>query len=116
MLSLALLLPPIYEYFTADGHAISSFGVRLPAVDNGKRLDLFCLFAYNFILNLSGSVALAAFDTLICIVFSCIPLISIIIARDIHELQRQLEDEKTSSAEIKRRFVKIILMHLDYKQ
>lgn len=111
-----LQVGPRYIQYIISGTYIPSMGVYLPGLDPSQLSHLIVLELPNLATIIVGVLMENAIYSLIFIVLINLILISNIITGELNELETVLKNGKTDEREIKRRLIKIILMHQQYNE
>lgn len=104
----------IYEYFV-HGTTSPLLNMYLPLLDGGNFIGMAIIYIANILVALTAVVVLYAFDALISIVFSNIPMLSAIITRKWDEMETLSRNGKISQFENTKRFKELVVMQHKYE-
>lgn len=88
----------------------------LPFVDGGGALGMTFIYLMNIFVALTACIVLYAFDALISIVFTNIPMLSTIIIRKWSDMEDLYKNGQINRVEHSERFNQLLLMHLKYNE
>lgn len=112
MSSAQCLLP---EYFST-GKIVPPLCIYIPGIDGESVIGQFILVAVNLLAYVVSILITIAIDSLFCIIFWNMGLISSIIINHLAELRDALLKPECSKCEIKLRLIQIVLMHKKYNE
>lgn len=105
----------LYEYLIS-GTSKPMLNMYLPFVDGGGALGMTFIYLMNIFVALTACIVLYAFDALISIVFTNIPMLSTIIIRKWSDMEDLYKNGQINRVEHSERFNQLLLMHLKYNE
>lgn len=108
-------LPKFYKYFVS-GVMEPSFGIYFPMYDGFEGVTLVAMHLFNFCGIWMAAFMAGLHDVIISAAFANIMMNSTIIKRDLKDLKVTLERNDSSRDEIKSRFLKVMQVHMNFKE
>lgn len=105
----------VYEY-CMHGTSKPLLNMYLPLLDRSGIIGMVIIYIANILVALTACIVLYAFDALISIVFTNIPMLSTIISRKWHDMEMLRQRGQISHAENTQRFKELVMMQHKYNR
>lgn len=95
---------------------VPTLRIYLPVLDQQSHIGMAVLVVFNYYITLVGILSLCAYDCVIFIIFTNIPMVASIMIGHWDELRESLTDENCNLRETRQRLIQIILMDIKYNE
>lgn len=113
---IVIVLPSIIQFFTA-GKVTPPMRVYFPGLRGESIIGIAILIIFNYIVSILALYVASCFDILVYLIFANMPMVSLVITRQLKDLEVHLLDDKRNTLRnTKYRLRDIVLMILKYNQ